>query len=246
MYQKVKKNYSEVSIILTCFNEGSLLEKTLKEIREVMHGTSFSYEIIFVDDKSQDNSIPRIQSLFKKFPHERLKLLINPKNQGRGFSVSRGIKESKAEIVGFIDPDLEIPALYIPHFIRQIKKGHDLAISWRRYSGELLGLPRVFASHFYSFLVSKKLSLPLHDTEAGLKFFRRKTILPVLKKIKDKHWFWDTEVMARSFFAGLKIKEIPTVVIKNKDKKSTVHLFADTFIYLKNLYAFSNKLKEGK
>lgn len=240
------KKKPEVSIILTCFNEGWLMEKTLEEVRRVMTDIKFSCEIIFVDDGSRDNSPELIRKLIKRSPKESLKLLVNSKNQGRGFSVAQGIKAARGEIVGFIDPDLEIPALYIPYFVRQVKAGHDLVTAWRRYSGEVLGLPRVFASRLYSFLVKKYLSLPLNDTESGLKFFKRKKILPVLKQVQDKRWFWDTELMTRSYLRGLEIKEVPTTVVKNEDKKTTVHLFQDTFIYLKSLYQFGKKLKKER
>lgn len=240
------KKKPTVSIILTCFNEGWLMEKSLRAIKKVMEDTKFSYEIIFVDDGSHDDSARKIKKLIEKFPKENIRMLVNKENQGRGFSVGRGIKRASGEIVGFIDPDLEIPALYLPYFIKQVKEGFDLVVSWRRYSGELLGLPRVFASHLYSFLVKRYLSLPLNDTEAGLKFFRKEAILPVLNQVQDRRWFWDTEVMARSYFRGLKIKEVPTTVVKNPEKKTTVHLLPDTFIYLKNLYQLGKKLKKER
>lgn len=240
------KKKPEVSIILTCFNEGWLMEETLKKIKKVMDDTKFSYEIIFVDDGSVDDSVEKIKRLIKKYSGDSLRLLINQKNQGRGFSVAQGIKAARGEIVGFIDPDLEIPACYVPDFIREVQKGNEVVISKRQYQGQLRKLPRNFASHLYSFLVKVYLRVPLEDTEAGLKFFKRKSILPILNQVQDKRWFWDTELVARSYFNGLKISKIPTLVLKRKDKKTTVHLLRDTFIYLKNLYYFGKLLKEEK
>lgn len=222
------------------------MEQTLKEIKKVMEKTKLSYEIIFVDDGSDDGSVNLIKRLIKKFPKDSLRLLINQKNQGRGFSVSRGIKAAYSEIVGFIDPDLEIPAGYLPDFIKEVKKGSEVVVSERQYQGNLQESLRNFASRLYSFLVKVYLRAPLGDTEAGLKFFKKKKILPVLNLIQDKRWFWDTEVMTRSYFNGLKISKIPTRVLKRKDKKTTVHLFKDTVIYLKSLYQFGKTLKKER
>ena len=87
------------------------------------------------------------------------------------------------------------------------------------------------------------LDLKFKDTEAGYKFFNRKKILPILEKTKDKHWFFDTEIVARSYWSGLKIKEIPVLFIRRNDKASTVRLIPDTYAYLKALWNFKKSLQ---
>ena len=84
-------------------------------------------------------------------------------------------------------------------------------------------------------MVKRFLNLGLKDTEAGLKFFNRKKILPVLDKTEDKRWFFDTEIVARSLWEGLKITEVPVLYLKKPEKQSSVHAIRDTIRYTKSL-----------
>ena len=90
----------------------------------------------------------------------------------------------------------------------------------------------------YHKLVSSVLRLPLRDTEVGFKFFQRERALPILNHCTDPGWFWDTEVMTRSYFAGLRIVEIPTLFIKRYDKQSSVRPVHDSIEYFRKLQRF--------
>jgi hypothetical protein len=86
------------------------------------------------------------------------------------------------------------------------------------------------------------LDCDLQDTETGCKIFNRRRVLPILDDIKDIHWFWDTEVMARSLVAGLKIVEVPTIFVR-EGSFTTVHIVRDTWDYLVNLFKFRRELR---
>ena len=90
------------------------------------------------------------------------------------------------------------------------------------------------------------LKIPVKDTETGYKFFNRERILPILTKATDPGWFWDTEVMALSYHANLKIVELPCLFIRRSDKKSSVKIFRDSFEYFSKLVKFSHELKSGE
>lgn len=87
-------------------------------------------------------------------------------------------------------------------------------------------------------MVGKLLGVDLHDTETGYKFFKRERILPVLDDIQDQRWFWDKEVMARSFYRGYRIVEIPCLFLRRFDRASTVSPLADTVDYFRKLWRF--------
>ena len=84
------------------------------------------------------------------------------------------------------------------------------------------------------------------DTEAGCKFFDRQKILPVLDEIEDHHWFWDTEIMVRTFYKGYRIYEMPTLFVRNRAVRSTVRIFQDTLYYFGKIIRFRQKVKEMK
>ncbi len=231
----------DLSLILACYNEEDILEESFRQICDILDATKYAYEIIFVDDCSQDRTRAIIDHLIKRCPEKSLRKIYHEKNMGRGFAVSHGIMQAGGRIVGFIDVDLEVHAHYIPRMLLEIDRGNDIVSGWRTYKLGWDCLLRYIATASYKLLVRKLLKLPLKDTETGIKFFNRQRILPILKQTEDKRWFWDTEIMARSYYANLKIYEVPILFLRRKDKKSKVRLFNDSIDYLKKIWRFRDE-----
>ncbi|MBI5357144.1 glycosyltransferase [Candidatus Collierbacteria bacterium] len=231
----------DFSLVLPCFNESEHFNQSVNRIINVLDGSSFSWEIIFIEDASTDRTSNLIRSYIKKNPRKHLSVYFHDKNSGRGRSVSEGIEKSQGKVVGYIDIDCEIPPEYIPRFISEINSGFDVASGWRIYDFTLKSLPRWFASKGYGSVRNLVLGEIFKDTEAGYKFFDRDKILPVVRKCYSPGWFWDTEIMVKASRAKLRITEIPVVFIRRYDKTSTVKLIPDTLIYLKELWNFNRK-----
>lgn len=224
----------DLSLIIACYNEGDTFEDSLSRIVSILDKTKYNWEIIFVEDKSIDYTKTIIENFIKKIP--QTSAIFHKKNLGRGKSVADGIAASKGDICGFLDVDLEVSENYIPLFVKEVEKGADLVVGKRFYDkGSIV---RFVSSKVYALMVKLLLGLPLGDTEAGYKFFRRKSILTILPTVFDKKWFWDTEICARSYDAGLKIAEIPVLFVRRPEKKSTVRLLPDTLNYLKAIIKF--------
>lgn len=228
----------DVSLVLPCYNESEHFQQSVDRIIGVLDSTDFSWEIIFIEDASSDRTPILIRNYIKRHPRKHLSAYFHDRNLGRGATVSDGIRKTQGKIVGFIDIDLEVPPDYIPQFVRAIENGADVAVGWRIYDFTLKSLPRWIASKGYNVVRDRMLGTTLRDTEAGYKFFKRSTILPILKQCKSPGWFWDTEIVVRSQRSGLKIKEIPVVFIRRFDKTSTVRLLPDTLVYLRELWRF--------
>jgi dolichyl-phosphate beta-glucosyltransferase len=231
---------ADLSIILACYNEGQTFEKSVWQIVSVLKKIKKKWEIIFVEDKSTDDTRKTVEKLTRQI--KTAKAIYHRANLGRGRSVADGIKAAKGAICGYLDVDLEISPNYIPIFTKEIEKGAEIAVGKRFYEGGIKSLARFLASKTYAFFVKILLKMPLADTEAGYKFFARPKILPVLSRVRDKGWFWDTEICARSYFTGLKISQVPVLFVKRDDKKSTVKLIPDTISYFKNLVVFRGKI----
>lgn len=233
MMPNSKNSIVDVTVILTGYNEGPILKGNLEEVKNILDETRYKWEIILIDDKSSDNT-PKI---FKSFAdkNSNVKAFFHSENIGRGGTVAEGIKAAKGKIVGFIDTDLELPAIYIPKFVRAIEGGADVAIAARIYTVSFSNLFRTILSTGYTKMVKGLLDLGVKDTEAGLKFFNRKKILPILDQTKDKRWFFDTEIVARSLWGGLKIVEVPVLYLKKPEGQSSVHVIRDTIRYTRSL-----------
>jgi len=236
---KLKK--ATLSLILACYNEGPTLEDSVTKIVSVLKKIKGDWEIIFVDDKSTDDTrkaLNAIASASKKF-----KVIYHNRNQGRGRSVSDGIKAAKGDMCGYLDVDLEVSADYLPLFLREVEEGSDLVVGQRFYEGGgFKALSRFFASKIYAYSVKMLFNSPVDDTEAGYKFFKKSKILPILSKIKNKRWFWDTEICVKASISGLKVTQIPVLFKRRADKKSTVRLIPDTIDYISNLIRLKKEL----
>ena len=236
----------DLSIIIPCFNEGPTFSQSVSRIESVLNKTKYNWEIIFVEDKSTDETKRTVEEIVNKSKNKRA--IFHTTNQGRGKTVSDGILASGGKICGFLDVDLEVSAEYIPLFVAEIENGSDVAIGMRFYESGSSSLARVLASRTYALIVKLFVKLPIKDSEAGYKFFNRKNILPILKKTKDKGWFWDTEICARAYWAGLRVSQIPVLFVKRVEKKSTVRLVPDSLEYLSKIIKFRSQaqLHESK
>lgn len=234
----------DLSIIIPCYNEGPTFDESVELILREVKKIKSSWEIIFVEDKSLDNTKTSIVKFTKKIKNCRA--IYHRKNEGRGKSVKDGMIHSRGRICGFMDVDCEISPAYIPIFVSEIERGYDVVVAQRFYESGLKNLIRVAASKLYSLLVQQFLNLPIRDTEAGFKFFNRIRIMPVIAKTHDKGWFWDTEICAVSHILGLKIAQVPVLFVKRGDKKSTVKILNDSIDYLIKIIRFKKEFEKMK
>ena len=229
------------SLIIPCYNEGPTFETNVKQIITELEKLKLSWEVIFVEDKSTDDTKETLEKIQKNIKGSQI--ILHKTNTGRGKTVRDGIEAASGEICGFIDVDCEILPSYIPIFIEEIKKGNDMVIATRFYENYPDSINRYISSKIYSAIARRILNLPLSDTEAGYKFFKRERVLPILAKTRDNGWFWDTEICAQAYMNGLKISQVPVLFVRRDDKKSTVRIIPDSFEYLKKLTRFSLKYR---
>lgn len=227
------------TLILPCYNEGDTFEKSVNKILAELKKYKRNWEIIFVEDKSTDDTKLTVEKFVQT--NKNARAIFHKRNIGRGGSVTDGIIASKYQICGFMDVDCEVAPSYIPLFIDEIKKGSDLVVGIRFYEKGFTSISRVAASKIYSLIVKLILDIPLRDTEAGFKFFNKKNILSVLKSVKDTGWFWDTEISARACWRGLSVSEVPVLFVRRREKKSTVNLFSDSVDYFVKLINFRSQ-----
>lgn len=234
----------DLSLVIACYNEEGHLVQSIREILEILDMTRYTYEIIFVDDCSRDDTRALIDQLIESHPNHAFRKIFHETNKGRGGTVTDGIRIAQGKVAGFIDIDLETHARYIPSCVAEILKGRDIAVAERVYTFQISRLDRYILSKGYNLLVKWAFGFPPMDTEAGFKFFNREKIRPVLDTIQDQRWFWDTEIMVRSYLAGLDIVEVPTLFVRRVDKVSTVNPITDTLEYLAQLYRFKKQLRQ--
>jgi|SRR3989338_391827 len=236
----------DLSLVLACYNEEAIFEDSTKRILNILDHTRLFYELIFVDDCSQDGTRKLIDSFIKNHPSHKISCIFHERNVGRGRSVTDGFKKALGNVIGFIDIDLEVDASYILTCFLEIQKGADVISANRIYRFYWKGLIRWILSKTYSLLVHTLFQAPVKDTEAGYKFFRRAIILSLLGEIRENRWFWDTEVMVRSYFRGYRIVEVPCLFRRRFDKRSTVKPIRDSLDSLFKLFRLRRMLNNAK
>jgi glycosyltransferase involved in cell wall biosynthesis len=236
----------DLSLVMACYNEESILDYSVGEVFRVLDALRSTTEVIFVDDASRDQTSAAIDRIIANNPQRDLRKIEHARNVGRGGTVSDGIRAARGRFVGFIDLDLEVRAEYILPCLLALQQGYDVATALRIHKLRISWLHRLVMSHGYRTLLRWRLNLPLKDTEAGYKFFRRDRIFPLLDKVRDQGWFWDTEIMVQAHLAGLRIIEIPAVYQRRTDKASSVKIIRDSIQHFRRLQQLGRALSESK
>lgn len=230
----------DLSLVLACYCEEPHLFKNVIEICEYLEASRFTFELIFVEDTSPDNTAVEVHRCFEELKRRNIssKVLFHSQNCGRGRSVQDGFEISSGEFVGFIDVDLEHPVDALLPMLIELKKGRTDAVVARRIYHGMATPTRMVLSVAYKTLVHLFIKLPVSDSEAGCKMFRREKLMPVLSHVKDPGWFWDTEIVDQCARHGLRFSEHPIVFEKKPEKKSTVRVFRDSVTYFVRLIRY--------
>lgn len=236
----------DLSLVIPCYRDAPHLAWAVGEIIQTLKHTTWTWEIVLVNDASPDDCGRIIEDLIKQHSAHRLRSLHHEKNTGRGRAVMDGIALAAGKYVGFIDIDLEVHCRYIPSMIEALEHGADVAVAHRHYNVGIQVIHRAIMSKGYIWLMNCLLGFHMKDTEAGYKFFRTRSIAPVLAQTKDPGWFFDTEIMARAHLAGLRLAFVPVLFLRRPDKASTVRLFSDSLAYFKNLLRFRRQMLKGE
>jgi glycosyltransferase AglD len=199
----------KLSIIIPFYNEEFILNKKITEIYGFCNKNLTDFELIFVDDGSTDSS-NKIVRRFIKENTKNIILLSSRKNYGRGNAITLGMKKAKGNVIGYLDCDLQIKISYLIKTLKLLNE-YDVVIASKFKKGAKVNTPflRKLSSLVYNYLTRIIIGSRIKDHQAGFKFFRRKVVLNILSKIKEKGWLWDTEVLYLAQKNNYNIFELP-------------------------------------
>jgi len=238
-----ESNGLQLSLVVPCYNEGTYLETSISNLLTTLDRLGLHFELVLIDDGSNKNAKARLRALRLKFSdRSNIRLIEHPTNRGRGATVADGIRHATGEITGYCDIDLEISDAYIPSALNiLLERRADIVVADRRYRWTTQSALRNVISLAYRRLVRFIFCIPDVDTAAGFKFFHRDSILPLIDKVQDSRWFWDTEMSVVALDHGLRIVNLPVVFKRRHDKQSTVRLFRDTFQLLLSIAKYQRR-----
>ncbi len=199
------------SIVIPAYNEGRRLAPTLEEVLSYVSQQRWMAEVIVVNDGSRDSTAQVAQEYARH--SSALRVLENPGNRGKGYSVRSGMLNARGDILLFSDADLSSPISEAPKLFDAIQAGADVAIGSRWARPELQterqsAIRQVFG-RVYNLLLRLILGLNYRDTQCGFKAFTRDAARAIFGAQQIERWGFDAELLflARDF--GFQVTEVP-------------------------------------
>ncbi len=202
-----------ISIIIPAYNEQIRLPDTLRRVTDYLESTAWSfYEILVVDDGSRDGTFAVAEEFAKAHCHVRV--LRNPGNRGKGFSVRRGMIEASGEWRLFTDADLSTPIEELQKLWCAIARGnYDIAIGSRALDRSLIGVRqpgyREAFGRLFNNVMRLTTGLRISDTQCGFKLFRGAAAEEVFAGQLLERFGFDAEVLYIASRRGYRIAEAP-------------------------------------
>ena len=212
----------KVVVTLPAYNEEKTIGKILKSIMEVMDKTSYSYQILVVDDGSSDNTADNVRRTGAiAYSH--------PKNYGLAETFKTEISKAldlKADVIVHIDADFQYQPAEIPKLLEQIRKGFDLVLG-SRFKGKIEKMPLIkrIGNIAFSKVVSQIVGMPISDAQTDFRAFTKRVAEKI--EITSNHTYTQEQII-RAVKAKFKIKEVPVYFARREGKS---RLITNTFGY---------------
>ncbi len=207
----------DVSLVIASYNSGAELEETLEVVQSYLDKQPYSHEIVVVNDGSTDPTPATLERFSLRCPE--LRILVNGRNMGKGYSVTRGMLDTNARFVFFTDADLAYPVETIDAFLGPLRDGtHDVVVGSRVHTGSVFHLhPRYFRyvyrrhlmSRTFNWMVRTSLGIRVMDTQCGFKGFTGEAARAIFSRVEIHGFAFDVEVLLIADRRGFRILELP-------------------------------------
>jgi glycosyltransferase involved in cell wall biosynthesis len=237
-----------LSIVIPAYNEERRIGKTLAGTFDYLDGQDYESEVIVVNDGSRDRTKEKALA-FADRAAGRLRLIENPGNRGKGYSVRNGMLQAGGEIILFYDADLATPTSEIIKVIEPIADNrYDVVFGSRALNQELIGNHQSFVRELRgrggNLFLRTMLGLSFKDTQCGFKAFSREAAQRIFPLQRINGFGFDPEILYIAQKQGWRLLELP--VRWNHVEGSSVTLFGTTVKVLAEVLAIKWNDLTGK
>ena len=219
MQNREEKSEKELSIIIPLFNEEKSISSLYRELKSTLKSFGKSYEIIFIDDGSSDNSWTVLEKLHGK--DKDIKGIQFRKNSGKAAALSAGFKYAQGKVIVTMDADLQDDSGEIPKFIKKLDEGYDLVSGWRFERQDPIS--KTLPSKIFNYLTSRLTRIRIHDFNCGFKACRKEVIKDI-ELYGELHRYIPVLAHWKGYKVGeMKVKHHPRA--HGKSKYGMVRLF---------------------
>ena len=224
-----------LSIIIPCYNSSGFIRRTFAEIESFLRDSGDTW-VLFVDDASNDATVAILQSLMAGSEYaQRMTLLRNPVNSGKGAAIARGLAAVTTEFVCYTDADLAYDPGNIALFRSQARPGRIITANRVHADSVYLIRPHFFrhiaSRHLASRILNRLIALLLvpgiEDAQAGLKLGATADLKSCLPYMTCWRFSFDTELLTAAHARGMEISPLP-VRFKYDPGSSTVRFARDS------------------
>lgn len=204
-------------IVIPIYNEEVELEQNVLRLYSYIknHFKNWNFRITIADNASKDQSL----EIANKLAHRFNKIgVLHLAQKGRGRAVKKAWKESKADILCYMDVDLSTDLKFLKNLITPLSDGYDIAIGSRLLlQSKVIGRPlkREILSRIYNIMIKVLFQVKFNDAQCGFKAVTKNVVKNLIPHLKDNAWFLDSELLIVGEKSGYKIKEIPVKWVDN-------------------------------
>jgi glycosyltransferase involved in cell wall biosynthesis len=197
-----------LSVLVPAFQESDSIIAALQELTRAVEKIPFTHEIIVIADGCTDDTANLVRSV----AGPNLRLVEYQPNRGKGYALSEGFRESRGELVAFIDADLDINPDGLADLLDVMNEKHaDVVVGSKVHRQSRVHYPyfRRLQSYVFRLIVRSLFSLSVTDSQTGLKLFRREVLDECLPHVRSEGFAFDLELLVAANDRGYRLAEGP-------------------------------------
>ncbi len=224
-----RSNYNtscmDLSIVIPAYNESDRLRATLSTLVHYFSGSGIEWEIIVVDDGSEDRT-PDTVAEYRSEQDDSIASNIRLKSishQGKGAAVAAGVEDSQGSWVLMTDADLSTPITEWEHIEKELSNGAQVVAGSRQIRGAQVEIHQPWLRQslgiMFGLMVRLLFRLPVIDSQCGFKGFQQDAAKKLFKDLSTPGYCFDVEILMRAREEGYSIVEVPVRWYNNPDSR---------------------------
>jgi glycosyltransferase involved in cell wall biosynthesis len=220
----------KILLVIPVYNEEEILPSSIKKLHLYMRrNIKEEWKILIANNGSTDRTLEIAKKLSDSLDNI---LVFSTSYKGRGNALKKAFTENNADIYAYCDVDLATDIKGLKTLFLQITNGYDISLGSRYIKGSNYNrnIKRLILSKGYNYFARLFFKTKITDFQCGFKAVNHKVCRQLVPLIKDKTWFFDTELLIKAECRGYKIAQVP--VRWNENKRSKVIILRTILDYI--------------
>ena len=235
-----------LSVIIPAYNEEARIAPTLQHVLTWIPRLGLPWELIVVDDGSEDGTCAVVRRELGSLPNAHL--IESRPNRGKGHAVRTGMLAARGDLRLFMDADNSTPISELPGLLEHVRRGAHVAIGSRRAPGARTDVQPPWYRRLWSRVANRVVQAGLlsgiRDTQCGFKLFTGAAAREVFSRCRTEGWGFDLEALALAQRLGYPVAEHP--VSWSDDPRSRIHPLRDAWRITREFFRIRRAFERGE